>query len=151
MIPNVDEAAVRQMWEWAVAASTPAEREVREKTVRGLLLDGTTAEEHERVSSLIEAAKFPKSAEAVPAEKTAEEDEPVKRKRKKRPLLYSPERRGYMRATNEEGIGEELQKMREEAQGTPFFDSVPPAEVPSRSAREKLLENLRAIADTSKK
>lgn len=36
-------------------------------------------------------------------------------------LLYSPSRRGYMRATVEDGIRAELDAMNAEASGTPFY------------------------------
>lgn len=40
---------------------------------------------------------------------------------KPRAKLYDPQRRGYMRATREEGIRDELAAMNAEARGTPFF------------------------------
>lgn len=128
------------MWEWAVSSKVPEEREVRERAVRALLLDGTNEKEHERVAALIEAAKFPKKDEA-PVEP------PEKKPKKARSLLYSPERRGFMRATVEDGIRRELDEMKAEATGTPFFNSAPAAPPSSRLAREKLLESLKTIAD----
>lgn len=56
---------------------------------------------------------------------------PARRKRRKI-KVYSADRRGFMRSTTEEGIGEELMKLRVEAQGTPFFD----AKQPQKKAQE---------------
>lgn len=54
---------------------------------------------------------------------------------RKRARLYSSERRGFMRATREEGIGEEIKAMRAEAQGSPFFDS---SAAPAGDVRKRL-------------
>lgn len=58
------------------------------------------------------------------------------------PRLYSPSRRGYMRATVESGIRAELDAMTEEARGTPFFGStaehVPPSSAPASDLAERL-------------
>ena len=48
-----------------------------------------------------------------------------KPERKRDRRLYSPQRRGFMRATIEEGIRAELDAMNSEARGTPFFDAAP--------------------------
>jgi hypothetical protein len=42
---------------------------------------------------------------------------------KRRAVLYSPHRRGYMRSTRECGIADEVKAMCEQACGTPFFDA----------------------------
>lgn len=60
----------------------------------------------------------------------------------KSPRLYSPSRRGYMRATREQGIRAELDAMSEEARGTPFFDSGVKYDPPSRASGMALAERL---------
>ncbi len=61
------------------------------------------------------------------------------------PRLYSPSRRGYMRATREEGIRAELDAMTEEARGTPFFGSTTVPESPSSAPVSDLAERLAAL------
>lgn len=59
----------------------------------------------------------------------------------KAPRLYSSTRRGYMRATREEGIRAELDAINEEARGTPFFGSTtqpPSASAPAAELAERL-------------
>lgn len=60
----------------------------------------------------------------------------------KSPRLYSPSRRGYMRASREEGIRAELDAMSEEARGTPFFGSKAVNDAPSGAP---LAERLAAL------
>lgn len=62
-----------------------------------------------------------KPAIVVPAESPPLAPPPAPAERK-RARLYSPTRRGFMRATREEGIAAELEAMNAEARGTPFFD-----------------------------
>lgn len=57
----------------------------------------------------------------------------------KGPELYSSKRRGFMRATIEDGVRAELDAMNEEARGTPFFGGVAKAE---QRADESLVERL---------
>lgn len=56
-----------------------------------------------------------------------------------KPALYSPKRRGFMRATIEDGVRAELDAMSEEASGTPFFGVRATAE---QRADESLVERL---------
>lgn len=51
--------------------------------------------------------------------------------------LYSPDRRGYRRASLEEGIDEQIKAMQAEAEGTPFFGE-PPELNPIEAALRKL-------------
>ena len=58
---------------------------------------------------------------------------------KRRARLYDPHRRGYRRATTEEGIEAELATMHDEARGTPFFGGeTKRAPAPTVDARVKL-------------
>jgi hypothetical protein len=57
---------------------------------------------------------------------------------KKRTRLYDPARRGYMRATKEEGIADEIAAMKAEASGTPFYDLAKDAPSSGEVARRKL-------------
>lgn len=60
--------------------------------------------------------------------------------------LYSPSRRGYTRATVEEGIRAELDAMNAEARGTPFFGATTEPASPSTSASgAALAERLAAL------
>ena len=61
------------------------------------------------------------------------------------PRLYSPSRRGFMRATREEGIRAELDAMSEEARGTPFFGTTTQHEPPSSASGAGLAERLAAL------
>lgn len=63
----------------------------------------------------------------------------------KLPRLYSPSRRGYMRASREEGIRAELDAMTEEARGTPFFGATSSHESPSSTPASELAERLAAL------
>ena len=64
---------------------------------------------------------------------------------KARGRLYSPVRRGYMRATVEEGIRAELDAMNAEARGTPFFGRAEHEEAPCTS-QAPLAERLARLA-----
>lgn len=60
---------------------------------------------------------------------------------KARAKLYDPRRRGYMRSTREEGIGDELKAMQAEATGSPFFDS----STAKPSGTDAVIERLRGL------
>lgn len=108
MIKGADKELVKNLEAWVAAADTDEERESRLKGVEVILFGGADPEEVKRISALLDE-------EDKPAPEPPEPREPVK--------LYSKERRGYMRSTNEEGIGAELREMSREASGTPFFDA----------------------------
>lgn len=54
--------------------------------------------------------------------------------RRERAKLYDPKRRGYMRATIEEGVRAEIDAMNAEARGTPFYDEAATAAPAPRPA-----------------
>lgn len=54
---------------------------------------------------------------------------------KRRARLYDRGRRGFMRASREEGLADEIKSMTEEARGTPFYADAPPAPVADARAR----------------
>lgn len=142
MTPGVDKAAVANFFAW-VRTAPPEAKAIRLAGIRGLLLDGTDDVERARVEKLIaeveadhlkaeaEAAKAPVApvaADAVPSTETSPTGEqvvvehPLGRKRPPAVKIYDPKRRGYMRSTREEGLGDEVREMSEEASGSPFFD-----------------------------
>lgn len=98
---------------------------------------GSAADPEQRTARAAAVRAIVETPEAAP---------PVPRRCAK---LYSPERRGYLRATVESGIRAELDAMKAEATGSPFFDSMPaptPAAKPSTSnaAKDSTVAKLRA-------
>lgn len=148
MIEGADEKLARQLLAWAGGGETDEVRAARAASVRKVLAEGASPEDLVRVEELLKTAATSLDAD--------EEEAPVakpKRKKRTRALLYSPERRGHMRSTREQGIGEELRKMSIEATGTPFFDEEVKAPVKEQSAVESKVrqEVARRLEEAKKK
>lgn len=125
MILGADEKSIRDLVAWARAGATPEEIKARMDGVHRMLLDGANADDTARIRTMFEAiAQEGAKSEVDDDDVEEDEEEESSQKKRKRGGIYSPNRRGYMRATTEEGIADELRKMNEEASGTPFFDSL---------------------------
>jgi hypothetical protein len=127
----IDVSLIRRLLVWAGVAP-PEEMEQRRAVVNDVLLDPNNTVEHEKVARMLDAAGI--VDDVAQEADNEEEDEPVK--------VYDPKRRGYMRASKEEGISAELKQMSDEAAGTPFYDDVATTQAKSATSRE-LLAKLR--------
>jgi hypothetical protein len=83
----------------------------------------------------VEAVPMPNFTQLVVTAPSAPGGKPKARAR-----IFCAQRRGYMRATREEGIRDELRKMNDEARGTPFFHSAL-----ADGPKANLLERLAAL------
>ncbi len=142
MIPGADKALIKNLLVWIEAV--PEEKESRAEHARQFLVEGADDAERARIETLLAEigteAKSPTPAVVTSAE--------TKRDRR----LYSPERRGYMRSTIEEGVRAEIDATNAEARGSPFFDqSVQAASVPSNMLERSLGERLAKLKEKAKK
>lgn len=167
MTPGVDKAAVANFFAW-VRTAPPEAKAIRLAGIRGLLLDGTDDAERARVEKLIaeveadhlkaeaEAAKAPAAGDVAPPTEmspTGEQvvvEQPTGRKKRRPPVkIYDPKRRGYMRSTREEGLGDEVRLMSEEASGSPFFDESEKKKVASTKEVAEVIKRMK-LAETEK-
>lgn len=117
-LPTVDE--ILKLDDWISAATTEAETAKRIEVVREKIFGGRDdSDEIEQVKLVIEQAQIHRKLfDAVAA--TDHSALPGEERKKPTPL-YSRSRPAYKRSTREEGLGDDVAKMRAESGGTPFF------------------------------
>ena len=133
MIPGADKILVEQFAAWVDAAKTEEERAARKKNMRALLFTDADAAEATRLQTIVK--------EVEDAEKRRPRARRTRRREARNELV--PRKRRYTRATDEEGIGAEIEAMRAEARGTPFFTSL--TSDGAQEQTKKILEHLKKL------